>query len=90
MSFGIPFGVPSRRSFNPTNMRANTMSTPVAPVTVRLTKPLTSIDDAHKVVASVLGKLGCGGCLSGFDIRFTQERNFAVNPQSLAVDEIAH
>jgi hypothetical protein len=66
------------------------MTTPVAPVTVRLAKPLTSIDDAHKVVASVLGKLGCGGCLSGFDIRFTQERNFAVNPATLAVNELEH
>ena len=66
------------------------MTTPVAPVTVHLSKPLGSIDDAHKVVASVLGKLGCGGCLSGFDIRFTQERNFAVNPQTLAVNELEH
>ena len=64
------------------------MSTPAAPVTVRLAKPLTSIDDAHKVVASVLGKLGCGGCLSGYDIRFTQERNFAVNPATLSVNEL--
>ncbi len=66
------------------------MSTSAQPITVRLTKPLASIDDAHKVVASVLGKLGCGGCLSGFDIRFTQERNFAVNPQTLAVNEMEH
>jgi hypothetical protein len=66
------------------------MTTPVQPVTVRLTKPLASIDDAHKVVTNVLGKLGCPGCLSGFDIRFTQERNFAVNPSSLAVNELEH
>ena len=52
-------------------------------VTVRLPNKLTSIDQAHKVVASVLGKLGCPGCLSGFDIRFTQAIDIAVNPQTL-------
>jgi hypothetical protein len=31
----------------------------------------------HKITETVLGKLGCPGCHSGFDIRFDFERRFA-------------
>ena len=54
-------------------------------VTVRLPAKLTSIDQANKVVASVLGKLGCPGCLSGFDIRFTHEIEMVVDARTHAV-----
>lgn len=59
-------------------------------VTVRLPQKLTSIDQAHKVVASVLGKLGCPGCLSGFDIRFTHAIDFVVNPKTLEAQILGH
>ena len=57
-------------------------------ITVRLPGRLTSLEQANKVVASVLGKLGCGGCLSGFDIRFTHVRDFVVDAKSLDVHEV--
>ncbi len=56
-------------------------------VTVRVPQKL-NMDQAQKVVANVLGKLGCGGCLSGFDIRFTQVVDLAVDAKTLAVHEI--
>lgn len=59
-------------------------------VTVRLPQKLTSIDQAHKVVASVLGKLGCPGCLSGFDIRFTHAIDVVVNPKTLEAQILGH
>ncbi len=40
----------------------------------------------QKVTASVLGRLGCEGCHSGWDIRFLHERDFVVNPATLEVD----
>ncbi len=64
------------------------MSTPHT-INVHLTDKLTSLDQANKLVANVLGKLGCGGCLSGFDIRFSHFTDFQVNPKTLDVQEIA-
>jgi hypothetical protein len=40
-----------------------------------------------KVTASVLGKLGCGGCHSGRILDFVQLEDFVVNPQTLEVRE---
>ena len=57
-------------------------------VTVRLSQRLTSLDQANKVLANVLGKLGCGQCLSGFDIRFTHVIDYAVDAKTLAIHEI--
>jgi len=37
-----------------------------------------------KVTETVLGKLGCPGCHSGFDIRFDFERRFAFD-EKLAI-----
>jgi hypothetical protein len=62
------------------------MSTPTT-VNVHISEKLTSLDQAHKLVANVLGKLGCGGCFSGFDIRFTHFTDFQVNPKTLDVQE---
>ena len=35
--------------------------------------PALDIKQVHRVTESVLGKLGCPQCHSGFDIRFHQE-----------------
>jgi len=42
-----------------------------------------------KITASVLGKLGCGGCHSGRILEFVTLRDFVVNPKTLDVHEIA-
>ncbi len=44
-----------------------------------------NLQSMAKVTASVLGKLGCPACHSGFDIRFLQEREFVVDGRSLEV-----
>jgi len=59
-------------------------------VNVHLNDRLTSLDQANKLVANVLGKLGCGGCFSGFDIRFSHFTDFQVDPKTLNVQEIGH
>lgn len=38
-----------------------------------------SLEKMNKVTAGILGRLGCPGCHSGFDIRFLVERDFVVN-----------
>ena len=53
-----------------------------APNIVRVRIPADvafNLDKMHKVTASVLGRLGCAACHSGFDIRFLVERDFVVN-----------
>jgi hypothetical protein len=47
-----------------------------------------SLDQAHKVVANVLGKLGCPACFSGFDIRFAHIRDLVVDAKSLEIREL--
>jgi hypothetical protein len=42
----------------------------------------------QKVTASVLGKLGCGGCHSGRILDFVHLNDFVVNPQTLDVHEV--
>jgi len=42
----------------------------------------------QKVQASILDKLGCAGCCSGFDIRYDILRNFAVD-EKLDVKHVA-
>jgi hypothetical protein len=64
------------------------MTVPSAAI-VRLGAPLKNLDQVHKVVANVLGHLGCPACLSGFDIRFTHEQELAVNPKTFEVSGIA-
>lgn len=56
--------------------------------TVQVSVPQAIAFDAKKmtkVTASVLRKLGCPGCHSGFDIRFIQELDFVVDPKTLDV-----
>ena len=50
--------------------------------TVRVSVPAEvafNFDKMNKVTATVLGRLGCPACHSGFDIRFMIERDFVVN-----------
>lgn len=42
----------------------------------------------QKVTANLLGRLGCPGCHSGFDIRFRHLLDFVVNPKSLELESI--
>lgn len=46
---------------------------------IKVTVPASAafnLESMNKVTAEVLGKLGCPGCHSGFDIRFDFERRF--------------
>ncbi len=56
-------------------------------ITVRLTRSLTSLEQAQTVLANVLNKVGCSTCLSGRDIRFTQEIDYTIDANTLAVSE---
>lgn len=57
-------------------------------VNVRISDKL-NLDQTHKVVASVLGKLGCAACFSGFDIRFNQHiAELSVDAKTLEVREV--
>ncbi len=40
----------------------------------------------QKVTATLLGRLGCPGCHSGFDIRYRQLLDFVVNPKTLELE----
>ena len=60
------------------------------PPRVRIHVPsdvLFSLDKMHKVTASVLGKLGCGGCHSGRILEFLAIDEFIVNAK-LEVNEV--
>lgn len=57
-------------------------------VVVRVPHKL-NLEQSTKILANTLGRLGCGECLSGFDIRFVNVRDFVVNPKSLEVNDIA-
>ena len=60
---------------------------PATTVTVHLgSDKIANIDSVSKIVASTLGKLGCPGCFSGFDIRFNHLHDLVVNPRTLEVD----
>ncbi|MBH0122970.1 hypothetical protein ACWDUD_03940 [Rhodococcus sp. NPDC003382] len=64
---------------------------PRSPDTVRVYLPhhaAHDLDAVAKISRQVLDRLGCPGCTSGFDIRFIELRDFAVDPDSLDVREI--
>lgn len=65
------------------------MANLTSPVTVHVPDRMT-LEQAQKVTASVLGKLGCGNCYSGWDIRFVGIREFVVNPKTFDVGEFGH
>ena len=65
-----------------------TRSAAAQQVTVHLgTRKLDNVDAVHKIVLSTLGRLGCGGCFSGFDIRFSHIPDLVVNPKTFEVGE---
>jgi len=57
-------------------------------VNVRVPQNL-SLEQAQRVVANVMGKLGHTTCFSGFDVRFTEAIDYAVQAKTLEVREIA-
>jgi hypothetical protein len=57
---------------------------------VRVNVPMSvayDLEKMQKVTASVLEKLGCGGCHSGRILDFVHIDEFVVNPSTLEVDE---
>lgn len=58
---------------------------------VRVSIPASIHNDLtkmQKVQKDILGKLGCAGCCSGWDIRFTVQKQFVVD-KTLTVQEVA-
>ncbi len=41
----------------------------------------------NKIVASTLGRLGCGECFSGWDIRFSHIDPLIINPRTFEMHE---
>jgi hypothetical protein len=63
---------------------------PLPPRTVRvmLTRDVAfDLGKMQKVTASILDRLGCGGCHSGHMIEFLTIQDFVVNPKTLEVQE---
>ncbi len=61
---------------------------PGSAVSVHLgSRAIPNIKSVQKIIESTLGRLGCGGCFSGFDIRFTHVDDFVVNPRTFEVNE---
>ncbi len=60
------------------------MSDKVVNVTVAPTH-FHDLESMQKITAETLGILGCGGCHSGWDIRWLLEREFHVNPEGNVV-----
>jgi len=56
-------------------------------VTVRVPRNLT-LEQAHRVVSSIVGKVGHPNCFSGVDIRFASVVDYAADPVSHEVREI--
>lgn len=55
----------------------------LSPSTVTISVPASVAGDLKKinhVTKDILGRLGCLGCHSGFDLRFVIERDYRVNP----------
>jgi hypothetical protein len=52
--------------------------------TIRVSLPASvafELDKFQEVHKSILDRLGCGACCSGFDIRFDLQRRFVVDEQ---------
>ncbi|MET0655740.1 MAG: hypothetical protein ABWX88_09505 [Pseudoxanthomonas sp.] len=62
-----------------------------SPSAVTVAVPASIAGDLKKmnqVTKEILGRLGCDGCHSGYDIRYRIERDFRVNPQ-LQIEEFS-
>ena len=67
-----------------------TWPTPERTVRVALPgKVAVSLRDFQKVQASILDRLGCPACCSGWDIRYDVITNFRVDEQLNVHDEVA-
>lgn len=44
----------------------------------------------NEITKSVLGKLGCGGCHSGFDLRFRHLLDFVVNAKGEVQEQVVN
>lgn len=68
----------------------NPQPLPPNQVRVLVTRDITfDLKKMQKLTATVLGRLGCGGCHSGHILEFQEIRNFIVDPKTLDVREIA-
>jgi hypothetical protein len=57
-------------------------------VRIMLTRDVAyDLGKMQKVTASVLNRLGCGGCHSGHLLEFLVIQDFVVNPKTLDVEE---
>jgi hypothetical protein len=57
-------------------------------VRIMLTRDVAyDLGKMQKVTASVLNRLGCGGCHSGHILEYLVVQNFVVNPKTLDVQE---
>lgn len=57
-------------------------------VRIALTRDVAyDLGKMQKVTASVLGRLGCGGCHSGHLLEYVVIQDFIVNPKTLDVQE---
>lgn len=69
-----------------TELKVQNAITSGHPITVMVPPEVAfDIDKTQTVLKNVLGRLGCLGCTSGFDIRLVLERDFIVNPTTLDV-----
>lgn len=58
-------------------------------VRIALTRDVAfDLKKMQKVTASILDRLGCGGCHSGHILEFLEIREFVVNPKTLEVQEL--
>ena len=71
------------------DLKIGTWPTPERAVRVSLpAKVAFNLQSFQKVQASILDRLGCPACCSGWDIRFDIVRSFSVNDK-LKINEIA-
>ena len=61
---------------------------PARKVVVRLPQNAFNIDETIKILQTVLGQVGCGGCYSGWDISFIHETEFIVDATGRVQPEI--
>lgn len=68
----------------------DTVPLPERPVRITLSaKVAYDLNSFQKVLGSLAERLGCPQCLSGVDCTFQLERNFIVDPRTLAVESIS-
>jgi len=61
---------------------------PARKIVVRLPATAFNIDQTFKILQTVLGQAGCGGCYSGWDISFVHETEFIVDAAGRVQAEI--